>query len=55
MPDKKSSRVMLFKSFDPYNETSWQDQFAWLQTTLERFDAAFRPLFITMFKVTADE
>src|ERR1017187_2502491 len=43
MLDKKASRVCLFKSVDPYDENDWPQQFAWLQTYLEKFDEAFRP------------
>jgi hypothetical protein len=42
MPDKKASRIILFKRCEPTNEADWPQQFAWLQETLERFDAAFR-------------
>lgn len=45
MPDKKSSRIVLFNAADPYDEKSWPEQFAWLQNMLEKFDKAFRPLF----------
>ncbi|MFZ5931608.1 MAG: DUF4268 domain-containing protein [Pseudomonadota bacterium] len=45
MPDKKSSRIVLFNSVDPYDEKSWTEQFDWLQNKLEKFDKAFRPLF----------
>lgn len=51
MPDKKASRVCLFKPVDPYDEKDWQQQFAWLQETLEKFDKAFRPLFANMQSV----
>lgn len=43
LPDKKVSRILLFKPSDPYNETDWPVQFAWLRATLEKFDAVFRP------------
>lgn len=45
MPDNKVSRVVLFKTCDPTNEAEWQQQFEWLQATLEKFDAAFRAYF----------
>ena len=45
MPDKRVSRVVLFKDADPYNTDDWQNQFAWLRDTLERFDDAFRTFF----------
>ena len=45
MPDTKASRIILFKDGDPYKEADWNEQFAWLQDILERFDKAFRPLF----------
>lgn len=45
MPDKKTSRIVAFNSVDPYDETDWPRQFAWLQTTLEGFDRVFRPFF----------
>ena len=44
MPDRKTSRVMAFKSADPRDETDWPNQFAWLRSRLEKFDEAFRPL-----------
>lgn len=44
MPDKKASRVVLFKSADGYKEETWPEQFAWLREKLELFDKAFRPL-----------
>jgi len=43
MPDRKSSRVCIYKAVDPFDEGDWPEQFAWLQTMLERFDQAFRP------------
>ena len=46
MPNKKTSKVCLFKPCDPYDDRDWPQQFAWLQDTLEKFDKAFRPLFI---------
>lgn len=55
MVDRKASRIVLYKPFDPYNEATWPNQFAWLQITLEKFDSAFRPLFNAMFKAAADE
>jgi hypothetical protein len=45
LPDRKASRAVLFNSVDPYDETTWPEQFAWLQNNLEKFDQAFRPLF----------
>jgi len=45
LPEKKVSRVLLFKHVDPSDETDWPKQFAWLQETLEKFDLVFRPLF----------
>jgi len=42
MPDRKSSRVCIYKAVDPFDETDWPQQFAWLQNMLERFDQAFR-------------
>jgi hypothetical protein len=44
MPDKKASRVVLFKSADGYKEETWSEQFAWLREKLETFDKVFRPL-----------
>jgi hypothetical protein len=32
-------------SVDPYDEATWPQQIAWLQSNLEKFDQAFRPLF----------
>jgi hypothetical protein len=55
MAEKKSCRVVLFRPADPYDETTWSDQFAWLQSILEKFDSAFRPIFSTMFKSVPDE
>jgi hypothetical protein len=45
LPNRKASRVALFNSVDPYDEATWTQQFAWLQSSLEKFDQAFRPLF----------
>jgi hypothetical protein len=45
MPDRKASRVLLYRSVNPYDESDWPHQFAWLKDTLEIFDKAFRPLF----------
>ena len=45
MPDRKASRVLLYKAVNPYDESDWPNQFAWLKDTLEKFDKAFRPLF----------
>jgi hypothetical protein len=44
MPDKKASRIVLFKSADGYSEETWPEQFAWLRATLETFDRVFRSL-----------
>jgi hypothetical protein len=44
MPDKKASRVVVFKSADGYNEDTGPEQFAWLREKLEVFDKVFRPL-----------
>lgn len=44
MPDKKASRIVLFRPADAYNEESWPEQFAWLREKLEMFDKVFRPL-----------
>lgn len=44
MPDKKASRIVVFRSADGYNEETWQEQFAWLREKLESFDRVFRPL-----------
>lgn len=45
LPNRKACRIVLFNSVDPYEEATWPQQFAWLQSNLERFDQAFRPLF----------
>jgi hypothetical protein len=45
MLDKKASRVCLFNSMDPHDESNWPQQFAWVANTLESFDRAFRPAF----------
>ncbi len=47
LPDKKTSRVLLYKPVETDNEGTWPEQFAWLQNTLEKFDQAFRPIFAT--------
>jgi hypothetical protein len=44
MPDKKASRIVLFKSADGYKEETWPEQFSWLREKLEAFDNVFRPL-----------
>ena len=43
MPDRKVSRVCIYKAVDPRDAGDWPEQFAWLQDMLERFDEAFRP------------
>ncbi len=45
LPDRKTSRVLLYKSVQTDNEDNWPEQFAWLQSTLEKFDRTFRPIF----------
>lgn len=45
LPDKKTSRILLYKSVQTDNENTWPEQFAWLQRTLEKFDQTFRPIF----------
>ena len=57
LPDRKASRILLFKNVDPYDEASWPQQFAWLQSNLEKFDQAFRPLFTRndLWLLTASE
>lgn len=45
MPENKVSRVVLFKEVDNFDESSWPEQFEWLQKTLKNFDKAFRPFF----------
>jgi Domain of unknown function (DUF4268) len=49
MADKKASRIVLFNSTNPYDETAWPQQFSWLQTYLEKFDQAFRQLLANKF------
>lgn len=44
MPDKKASRIVVFRSADGYSEATWPEQFAWLRERLEAFDRVFRPL-----------
>lgn len=44
MPDKKASRIVIFKPADGYKEETWPEQFAWLREKLETFDKVFRPL-----------
>jgi hypothetical protein len=44
MPDKKASRIVVFKSADGYMENTWPEQFGWLREKLEVFDKVFRPL-----------
>jgi hypothetical protein len=41
--DKKSPGINLSSPADPYDEATWPQQFAWLQSNLEKFDQAFRP------------
>lgn len=53
MPDKKASRVVLSYPCDPYDEATWPQQFAWLQSNLEKFDHVFRPLFANMKETAA--
>lgn len=33
---------------DPMDESDWDDQFAWLQAELERFNAVFRPIVVNL-------
>lgn len=46
MPDKKASRIVVFKSADGYKEETWPEQFSWLREKLETFDRVFRPLLV---------
>jgi Domain of unknown function (DUF4268) len=55
MPDKKASRIMVFKAVDPFDESDWPSQFVWLRGNLEKFDRAFRPLFIKMKKDESEQ
>lgn len=45
MPDNKVSRVVLLKQVNNFEQSSWPEQFEWLQNTLEKFNAAFRSYF----------
>jgi hypothetical protein len=54
LPDRKASRIVLFNSVDPYDEATWPQQFAWLQSNLEKFDQAFRPLFANKPSTVSD-
>ncbi len=54
MPDKKASRVVLFKSVNSFEESEWPVQFSWLKEKLEGFDEAFRPLFSKMKKTEVE-
>jgi hypothetical protein len=42
LPDKTTSRILLYKQADPTDEANWPEQHAWLRTTLEKFDKVFR-------------
>lgn len=48
MPERKASRIVLFRRADAYDETDWPNQFHWLQQTLESFDQVFRPLMASL-------
>lgn len=48
LPDRKSSRIVLGRDADAYDEGDWPNQFAWLKETLEKFDNVFRPLMATL-------
>ncbi len=45
LPDKKASRILLFKPVETNNEETWPEQFSWMQNALEKFDQTFRPIF----------
>jgi hypothetical protein len=53
MPDKKASRIVLSHLCNPYDEANWPQQFAWLQSNLEKFDQAFRPMFSNLKEFAA--
>lgn len=44
--DKKVSRIQLYCPVNPHDEVAWPTQFAWIQDHLEKFDRAFRPIFM---------
>jgi hypothetical protein len=41
LPEKTASRIVIYKSADPSDETNRQEQFEWLASKLERFHVAF--------------
>lgn len=43
LPDRKASRIVLFKSgVDPMDESNWSQSCEWLKAQLEAFNTAFR-------------
>lgn len=42
LPEKISSKIILFKNADPANQTDWPNQHAWLKQMVEKFDTVFR-------------
>jgi len=46
LADKKVSRIQLYCPVNPHDEAAWPTQFAWIQNHLEKFDRAFRPIFM---------
>ncbi len=42
MPEKKGSKITVYKDADTKDEESWEDQHAWLKETVEKFDRVFR-------------
>lgn len=43
LPEKTSSKIILFKNADPANQADWPSQHAWFQQMIEKFDTVFRP------------
>ncbi len=42
LPEKTTSRIVLYKNFAPTNEAEWSVQHQWLKETVEAFDRVFR-------------
>ena len=42
LPEKTASRIVVFKSANPTDESDWDNQHEWLKETIEAFDRVFR-------------
>jgi len=44
LPNRKGSRIVIFKAANFNNEDAWDEDMVWFKDTLEKFDEAFRSL-----------